>query len=206
VCFFQLTGEFLAANLQISSLLSNLFALYYNHKINFESNFRRNFMTIGENIARFRKEKGLTQAKLGEMVGVSNQAVSKWESGTTIPDVMLLPEISKALGITLTDLYGILNKELTEDDPETAKINVGEDQKILTICVKTNDADVKTKIPAAVVRSVFGNQLLRQYLSDDDGKSLSELLNMIDNDMMGTLVDVDTDECHVKISLEKYEN
>ena len=163
-------------------------------------------MTIGENIAQYRKEKGLTQAKLGEMVGVSNQAVSKWESGMTIPDVMLLPEISKALGVSLTDLYGIPNESSTEDGAEVTKVNVREDQKILTICVKTNDANVTTKMPAAVVRSVFGNKILKQYLSDDEGKSIAELLDMIDNDMMGTLVDVDTDECHVKISLEKYEN
>ena len=38
-------------------------------------------MCIGENIARLRKEKGWTQAELGEKLGVSNQAVSKWESG-----------------------------------------------------------------------------------------------------------------------------
>ncbi len=163
-------------------------------------------MSIRENIARLRKKKELTQAELGEMLGVSNQAVSKWESGMTMPDVMLLPEISKVLGVTLTDLYGIPEKNVTEDSAEAAKINVGENQKILNICVKTNDANVTTKMPVAAVRSVFGNKILRQYLSDDEGKSIAELLNMIDNDMMGTLVDVDTDECHVKISVEKYEN
>ena len=37
-------------------------------------------MSIGKNIARLRKEMGLTQGELGEKIGVSNQAVSKWES------------------------------------------------------------------------------------------------------------------------------
>ena len=163
-------------------------------------------MSIGENIARFRKEKGLTQAELGDMLGVSNQAVSKWELGMTMPDVTLLPQISKVLGVTLTDLYGISDKESTEDTAETVNVSVEAGQKILNICVKTNGSDVTTKVPAAMVRSVFGNKLLRQYLSNDDGTSIAELLSMIDNDMMGTLLDVDTDECHVKISLEKYEN
>ena len=163
-------------------------------------------MSIGENIARFRKEKGLTQAELGDMLGVSNQAVSKWELGMTMPDVTLLPEISKVLGVTLTDLYGISDKESTEDTAETVNVSVEAGQKILNICVQTNGSDVTTKVPAAMVRSVFGNKLLRQYLSNDDGTSIAELLSMIDNDMMGTLLDVDTDECHVKISLEKYEN
>ena len=47
-------------------------------------------MSIGKNIARLRKEKGLTQRELGEMVGVSNQAVSKWESEITSPNILFL--------------------------------------------------------------------------------------------------------------------
>lgn len=64
-------------------------------------------MTISENIARYRKQKGYTQEQLGEIVGVTNQAVSKWESAVSLPDIMLLPKIADALGVTLEELYGI---------------------------------------------------------------------------------------------------
>lgn len=64
-------------------------------------------MSIGKNIAQFRKDKGLTQEALGRQIGVSNQAVSKWESDTTMPDVMLLPKIAEQLGVSLEELYGI---------------------------------------------------------------------------------------------------
>lgn len=64
-------------------------------------------MSIGKNIAKYRKAKGLTQEELGEKLGVTNQAVSKWESEISMPDVMLLPEIAAALHITLDHLYGI---------------------------------------------------------------------------------------------------
>ena len=64
-------------------------------------------MSIGKNIAKYRKAKGFTQEELGANLGVTNQAVSKWESEVSMPDVMLLPEIAKALNITLDDLYGI---------------------------------------------------------------------------------------------------
>ena len=64
-------------------------------------------MSIGKNIAKYRKAKGLTQEELGAKLGVTNQAVSKWESEVSMPDVMLLPEITNALNITLDDLYGI---------------------------------------------------------------------------------------------------
>ena len=58
-------------------------------------------MFFGENIARLRKEKGWTQAELGEKLGVSNQAVSKWELGMTMPDVMLLPDIAKMFNVSI---------------------------------------------------------------------------------------------------------
>ena len=64
-------------------------------------------MSISETIAKYRKQKGYTQEQLGEMLGVTNQAVSKWESAVSMPDVMLLPKIANVLGITLNDLYGI---------------------------------------------------------------------------------------------------
>ena len=64
-------------------------------------------MSIGKNIAKYRKAKGLTQEELGAKLGVTNQAVSKWESEVSMPDVMLLPEIANALNITLDDLYDI---------------------------------------------------------------------------------------------------
>ena len=64
-------------------------------------------MSIGKNIAKYRKAKGLTQEDLGAKLGITNQAVSKWESEVSMPDVMLLPEIATALNITLDDLYGI---------------------------------------------------------------------------------------------------
>ena len=67
-------------------------------------------MSIGKNIAKYRKAKGFTQEELGAKLGVSNQAVSKWESEVSMPDIMLLPEIANALNITLDDLYGIVKE------------------------------------------------------------------------------------------------
>ena len=62
-------------------------------------------MSIGKNIAYFRKKKGYTQEKLGEKIGVTNQAVSKWESEVSMPDIMLLPQIANELDVTVDDLF-----------------------------------------------------------------------------------------------------
>ena len=77
-------------------------------------------MSIGKNIAKYRKSLGLTQEELGVKLGVTNQAVSKWESEVSMPDVMLLPEIATVLGISLDDIYGIAK------EPEKVSVSVDE--------------------------------------------------------------------------------
>ena len=58
----------------------------------------------GNLIAYCRKEKGLTQAALAEQLGVSDRAVSKWETGRSIPDADNMLELSRILGITVDEL------------------------------------------------------------------------------------------------------
>ncbi len=52
-----------------------------------------NIEKVGLQISELRKNKGLTQNDLGERLGVSFQAVSKWERGETLPDTTILPEL-----------------------------------------------------------------------------------------------------------------
>lgn len=60
---------------------------------------------IGSIIASLRREKGVKQEELGNAVGVSTQAVSKWECGG-VPDTELLPAIADYFGVTLDALFG----------------------------------------------------------------------------------------------------
>ena len=74
-------------------------------------------LKFGEKIAKYRKLKGDTQEQLGELVGVSGQAVSKWENGG-VPDTYLLPAISKILGVSIDALFGVEKKisDYSQDD------------------------------------------------------------------------------------------
>ena len=60
---------------------------------------------IGAFIARCRKEKNLTQMQLAELLEITNQAVSKWETGRGMPDVSLLQPLCDVLGISLNELF-----------------------------------------------------------------------------------------------------
>ena len=62
-------------------------------------------MSLGKNIAKFRKEKGWTQSELGEKLGISNQAISKWESEMNMPDVLLLPALADLFGCYIDELF-----------------------------------------------------------------------------------------------------
>jgi len=61
---------------------------------------------LSRNIARYRKSLGLTQEELAKKLGITFQAVSKWETGQTIPDTALLPMLALALGISVDKLLG----------------------------------------------------------------------------------------------------
>lgn len=63
-------------------------------------------ITIHEQIARLRKQKGLTQSALAADLGVSSQAVSKWENGLSCPDIQLLVQIADYFNVTTDDLLG----------------------------------------------------------------------------------------------------
>ena len=62
---------------------------------------------LGRRIADARRDRGLTQKDLAEKVGVTAQAVSKWERGSSCPDISILDEIACALGISVSELLGV---------------------------------------------------------------------------------------------------
>ena len=62
--------------------------------------------TIGQRIAQERKNLGLSQEALGEKMGVSRQAISKWESDGAVPEIDKLIALSKLFGVSIGWLWG----------------------------------------------------------------------------------------------------
>jgi len=71
-------------------------------------------MKIGEQIKRLRKRKGISQEALAEILGVSFQAVSKWETTSTMPDISLVPSIAAFFDVSIDELfdYNVLENEM----------------------------------------------------------------------------------------------
>lgn len=62
-------------------------------------------MTLGRKIAALRRQSGMTQEALAQKLGVTNQAVSKWEQDSCCPDVQLLPELAEVFRVSLDTLF-----------------------------------------------------------------------------------------------------
>lgn len=75
-----------------------------------------NTYVTGGVIRQLREARGMTQGELAELLGVSNKAVSKWETGKGLPDISLLQPLAQALGVSLIELMNgeqIANKNVS---------------------------------------------------------------------------------------------
>ena len=99
----------------------------------------------GELIAVLRKEKGWSQTELAERLGVTNKAVSRWETGRGYPDVELLPQLAKALDITISELLE------GERSPEPPRV----EEQMEFLCENTRREKNRIAWIAAIIAAVL---------------------------------------------------
>ena len=92
-------------------------------------------MTIGESIRYHRKRLDLTQAQLAQRLNVTSQAVSKWESGTGLPDLSMAAPLARALGTTTDELlrFGERYQEFEERWQQTIRCYGDADPRLLEV-------------------------------------------------------------------------
>lgn len=78
-------------------------------------------MNIGNKIRELRKKRGLTQEQLSAAMGVSFQAVSKWENNITLPDITLMPSLAGYFGISMDELFDFSLAEIEKDVEKIAE-------------------------------------------------------------------------------------
>ena len=92
-------------------------------------------LNIGENILKMRKEKGITQEQLADVLCISAGAVSKWETEASIPDIAMLPKIANFFGVSIDRLFDFT---LTDSDtPENIL------KKVRELAVELDSAPIK---------------------------------------------------------------
>ena len=163
-------------------------------------------MTIGKRITLLRKEKGLTQEELATHMGVSPQAVSKWENDQTCPDISALPKLARLLGVSVD--------ELLEGKAELPAVRVlpPAERKPLTdmmlrITVDSADGDrVRVNVPLALVEVAMEIGMEMPQINGTDalkGVDLNKVLRLVREGLVGNLVEVDSaDGDKVRIFVE----
>ena len=160
--------------------------------------------TFGQRFSRLRKQRGLTQEELGEKVGLSGQAVSKWENDASMPDVSLLVSLSDILGCTLDELLG-------KEQPITKVVPVEErkdlNEMILRIRVDTDEGDkVTVNLPLSIVKVGIAMGMSMPQINGNtalESIDLNEVLKLVEAGLVGELVTADTaDGSHVRIYVE----
>ena len=99
---------------------------------------------MGSFLSELRKEHDLTQAELGERLGVTNKTISRWETGTYMPPVEMLEQLSIMYDLTINELLS--GKRLTtEEYKEMAESNIKETLESSAFSVKEKQAFYKKK-------------------------------------------------------------
>jgi transcriptional regulator with XRE-family HTH domain len=154
--------------------------------------------TLGKRIAALRREKELKQDELAEKLGVSAQAVSKWENDQTCPDISLLPSLAKILSVTVDELLS--GKQ--ENTPAVQIVPADERKDIknmmLRMVVKSHNNNVRINIPLPLIKVGIdaglnmeeiagGNEVLKNLDFD-------KILELAEQGVIGNLMEIDTED------------
>ena len=154
--------------------------------------------SIGKRIASLRKEKGLKQEELAEMLGVSGQAVSKWENDQTCPDISLLPKLARILGVSVDELLSGKQEmaPVVQILPEQQRKNIKD--MMLRIVVDSSDGDkVRVNLPMALVQVALDSGMEMPQISGNDALSRidwNQIMQMISQGAIGNLVEVESSD------------
>jgi transcriptional regulator with XRE-family HTH domain len=91
-----------------------------------------NDYAFGNFLYALRTEKGLSQVQLGDMLGVTNKAVSKWENGSAKPNTVLIPKLAEILGVTVEELFACKRFEIDHEYESIKKHLSSQKRKLAT--------------------------------------------------------------------------
>ncbi len=148
--------------------------------------------TIGKKLNELRKQAGYTQDYVAEKLGVSAQAVSKWENDLSCPDIMTLPQIAELYGITVDELFK--NNDIQSNVKFEKEEIVDEKSLYLRVYVDSHTGDnVKVSLPYPIAKEVI--KVGKNISTIVSGINLNEvdfesLFAMVEKGVLGELVTV----------------
>ena len=151
--------------------------------------------TIGKRISSARRDLSLTQEGVAEAMGVSAQAVSKWENDISCPDISLIPKLARTLGMTTDELLsGKEEAPAAAVVPEEKRKDF--DKMVLRIYVLSSDGDrVKINLPLPLIKALIAsgaNINVTNGKADSLNIDWNNVINMVEHGVIGKIVEVES--------------
>lgn len=165
--------------------------------------------TLGSRIAAARKRKGYTQEEFSDLLGITPQAVSKWENDLSCPDILSLPKISELLDISIDELLTGKTQKAEKEPASTPKIPaVNTDISKLKLRIKIlppNKKPVNVTVPLSFAKRIakIGNGIsgimgqtaidsdkMEQIIDLVEGGATGELLNIVAEDETNIIIEI----------------
>lgn len=161
-------------------------------------------MTLGRRIQKLRRAQSLTQESLAEILGITAQAVSKWENDLSCPDIMTLPQLCRELHVSIDTL-------LTGETSQTERVQIAKrpEELIIRIRFEEQEDDVRLglNLPFTVFRLGARYGFLSVTYTTEAGEEirldsaagrfrqmdLQAMATMVENGMRGRLFEYDED-------------
>jgi len=152
--------------------------------------------TIGSRISKLRKGKNMTQEELSSLMGVSSQAVSKWENDVSCPDISLLPQLAKVLGVTTDELLTGKNDTVQMLPAEHRK---SLDELTMRVRLLSSEGDkIKVNLPMRLVKVALevGVDIAPGFMGENGdalkGIDMAKITEMVERGLIGKLVEIES--------------
>lgn len=168
--------------------------------------------TLGQRIAALRKQRCLTQEEVAGRLGVSAQAVSKWENDQTCPDISLLPALADLLGVTTDTL--LRGPQASETYVLPVRERKPLEELLLKIAFDTEDNDkVRVNLPLTLIKAATDvgvnpvNFSLSVNGKGNEATSFQNIdweavMNLARNGVMGKLIEIEAEGTHLSVWVE----
>lgn len=149
---------------------------------------------FGQRFSELRKHKGYTQEQIADKLGVTAQAVSKWENDLSYPDITLLPKIAELFGTTIDELLGVMNKNEIKVLPENERKDFN--KMLVKIIVNSGEGDkVRVNLPLSIIKlgldigmnmpQVSGNAALKDI-------DFQQIITLVEQGVIGKIVEIES--------------
>ena len=123
--------------------------------------------TLGRRIARLRLAKTATQERLAKELNVSPQAVSKWENDINYPDISLLPDLARFLGVSVDELLSGASASTQESAAEVVSVAADEPAEIVEESAEQDNQGIAAQSSGFSFGKLFGKSMVKVEKNDE---------------------------------------